>query len=218
MDRQADSKTVARRRLGIAVPAAALFVLALLPARACTGEATSAPGGSPLARSGEPDGTDGRAVRAKSTQDTSEKRLTRPDNGGGWLQTLAALAVVVALIFVVRMLLKRFAGSSRPTRRAGAIEVLAQARLAPRQQVSLLRLGRRLVLVGSGPAGLSSLAEVTNAEEVDELLAAVRSGGPGAFAGVFARYIGAAAGRPGGDSGQKAGGEPPSKGHPETDT
>ena len=209
---------MARRCLTILVPAAALLAGALLPGGLRGGEPTSAPAASARVPTGAPDGTDGRAVRSRATEDTSGKKLTRLSNGGGWLQTLAALAVVIVLIFAVRMLLKRFAASSSPARRGGAIEVLAQARLASRQQVSLVRLGRRLVLVGSGPAGISPLAEVTDPDEAKELLAAVRSGGSGTFAGIFARYSRHAADGPTGESSQKGHGESSSKGSQETGT
>ncbi len=207
----------ARRCLTILALAAALLAGALLPAGLRGQEPTSAPAASTPVRTDASDGTDGRAVRSGATEDTSGKRLTR-DGGDGWLQTLAALAVVIVLIFAVRMLLKRFAASPSSARRGGAIEVLAQARLASRQQVSLVRLGRRLVLVGSGPTGISPLAEVTDPDEAKELLAAVRSGGSGTFAGIFARRNRHAADGSTGESSEKGDGESSSKGSQGTGT
>jgi flagellar biogenesis protein FliO len=48
-------------------------------------------------------------------------------------------------------------------------EVLGRAPLAARQQVHLLRCGRKLLLVSVTQAGTETLAEVTEPEEVDRL-------------------------------------------------
>lgn len=137
---------------------------------------------------------------AEGGADDPGGRLLRPDaskklpgNGGGiwlgegWLQMLAALAVVAALIFATRAVLKRLGPAAKASGAGAAIEVVAQTPLAPGRQLSLVRVGRRLVLVGSGPAGLRSLAELTAPQEVEEVLADARSAKPGAFAGMLAR-------------------------------
>jgi len=100
---------------------------------------------------------------------------------GGWVRTLGALAVVVVLIFVVRLLLRRFAPARTSGALPGAIEVVARSSLSSRHRLYLVRLGQRLVLVGSGPEGLATLSEVTDPDEVSRLSAragaAVRPGG-----------------------------------------
>jgi len=199
------------------LPTAALALALIAPAVSwdvvCAAGPTSGPTDSTRLRRSASDGPDSRAVGGEARRDPARSRkLPRGGNGGGWLQTLGALAVVVAVIFAVRMLLKRFAGSAPLARRAGAIEVLAQTRLAARQQLSLVRLGRRLVLLGSGPAGIRSLAEVTDPQEVEELLAAARSGATGALAGVLARQGARAAG----GSDEKTHSESPSEGSKDT--
>jgi len=95
--------------------------------------------------------------------------------GGGssqwyqWARTLGALAVVVVLIFVARMLLKRFAPVSGSHRRE-LLDVLARRPISPRHQLLLVRMGRRIVLVGQGPSGLTPLGEVTDPDEAAALI------------------------------------------------
>jgi len=119
-----------------------------------------------------------------------DDRLGDGRSGGpltGLAQTLGALALVVALIFLVRYLLRRFGGASGSPGRSEAIEVVARTVVAPRQQLMLVRLGQRLMLVGAGSGGFSALGEVTDPREVAELLKTAAESKRGAFAGIFKR-------------------------------
>jgi flagellar biogenesis protein FliO len=122
------------------------------------------------------------AMTDRSTVDDFENRPLGGNRGGGgdkpstdpagfgWvemLQTLAALAVVVGVIFVTRWALRRLnrrlmaaAGSS------SALRVLATTPLAGRGDLVLVKLGGRLVLVGATSQGMTSLSEITDAAEV----------------------------------------------------
>jgi len=108
------------------------------------------------------------------------------DNPGGWLRTLGALAVVAGLIFAARWFLRRW-GASGPAGQAGPMEVLARASVAPRQQLLLVRLGKRLVLIGAGGGTMSTLAEVSDQAEVDELMRSVKAAKGASFAGLLTR-------------------------------
>jgi flagellar biogenesis protein FliO len=130
----------------------------------------------------------GRVVPRKTGGDES-----RPIGGGGsggdvvgWLRTLGALAVVAGLIFAARRLLRRWAGSA-PAGQAGPMEVLARASVAPRQQLLLIRLGKRLVLIGSGGGTMTTLAEVSDEAEVDDLMQSVKAAKGAGLAGLLTR-------------------------------
>ncbi|HUT60463.1 MAG TPA: flagellar biosynthetic protein FliO [Phycisphaerae bacterium] len=132
------------------------------------------------------------------------RRLNRDGAGvlDGWERTVLALAVVVAVVLGLRYLLKRFAGPGRITGRGGVIEVLARAAVLPRQHLLLVRMGRRLVLLGSAPGGLTTLAEITDPEEVAELSDAAQAGG--AVESILKRKPGAEAETPPADSAQSS--------------
>lgn len=93
-----------------------------------------------------------------------------------WIKTLAALAIVLALIFGLRLLLRRVGGGAAGGAARGAIEVLARTPVTPKHQVLLLRVGQRIWLVGAGSNGLSRLGEISEPEQVAELLGAVERG------------------------------------------
>jgi flagellar protein FliO/FliZ len=98
-------------------------------------------------------------------------------------QTLGALAIVVGLIFVASWLLRRAGG--RQTRGGqDAMEILVRKSISARQQLLLVRLGQRLVLVGSSAGALSTLCEITDQGEVASMLESVQAG-QGGFAGLL---------------------------------
>ena len=98
------------------------------------------------------------------------------DRPSGWLQPLAALGIVIGLIFLTRWGLRRIGLVRHLGGRNNVLQVLATTSLSPRHQMFLVRMGERLVLVGSGPGGLARLAEVTDPDEVAQLLAAAGNG------------------------------------------
>lgn len=81
------------------------------------------------------------------------------------------MAVVVVLIVALGWLLKRL-GGGRTLRSDGALQLIARANLSAKHQVFLMRMGERLVLIGAGPQGLSSLSEITDPAEANRLLQA----------------------------------------------
>jgi flagellar biosynthetic protein FliO len=89
-----------------------------------------------------------------------------------WMRSLGPLVVVLLVIVGLAALAKRFA----PQRLragltgAGAIEVLARQYLSPKQSVAMLKVGRRIVLVGMSPDRLTHLETIHDPDEVAELV------------------------------------------------
>ena len=118
--------------------------------------------------------------------DIDNKSITDGDNRGpgdgvwAWVQMLVALGVIVGLIFLARYLLRRFGLARSVLGGSDLLNVVARAPLTPRHQLYLLHMGRRLVLIGAGAEGLATLAEVTDPDEIGELLTAAKAG-PGSL-------------------------------------
>jgi len=184
-----------------AMPTAALFMLVLPWATPCArvrGAGPACPDGNsrPGAAASQPAGTQsttdsgGRALPPRTGDDELRPvggSNANHANGIGWLRTLGALAIVAGLIFAARWLLRRWRPSGL-IGAAGPVEVLARAPVAPKQQIVLVRLGGRLVLVGTGAGAMSTLAEVTDPAEVRELIDGVRAVGARGLAGLLARH------------------------------
>lgn len=116
-------------------------------------------------------------------QDRTDGGLAAPT--GGWtLSTLAALGIVIALIFGARLAYQRLGGRVA-TRATAAVEVLSRTSVAPKNHVLLLRVGQRVLVVGDSATGLRTLANVDDPEEVAALLQAVTASHDQSFTQTF---------------------------------
>jgi flagellar biogenesis protein FliO len=83
---------------------------------------------------------------------------------------ILALAIVLAAIFVSQQVWKRVGMPGAPGRASGALQVVSRLNIAPRQQVLLIRVGRRLVLIANSGTQMNPLCEIDDAEEAALLL------------------------------------------------
>lgn len=129
-----------------------------------------------------------------------------------------ALAAVIGLILCLRWGSRKLLALPAPGRTSHLMQVVARTSLAPRQQVLLVRVGRRLMVVGDSGGALSALGQITDADEVAALLGQAKSAaapavGTASFGGVLRRLANGSRNRDGGGS---AGEEEP-EAHEEAD-
>ncbi len=86
---------------------------------------------------------------------TSVASPASPLSVGSLAQLTLSLVAIVALIFAVSWLLKRFRLSGPRVR--GEMMVLDELALGPRDRIMLIRVGESQLLVGVGTAGVVSL-------------------------------------------------------------
>ena len=77
---------------------------------------------------------------------------------GGIFQVTLSLALVVALIFGVSWLLRRFKVAPGRGRGHGDIGILEEFAVTPRERIVLLRVGDAQLLIGIGAGGIVGLA------------------------------------------------------------
>jgi flagellar protein FliO/FliZ len=128
------------------------------------------------------------ATRPAGTQASTSAATSQPFE---FRRVVLALGAVIALIFGLRWVAKRvfvIPGSARASR---AVQVLSRSPLAPRQQVLLLQVGRRLVVVADSGGTMSTLCQIDDPDEVSSLLAQIMAergmASPKAFGSVFGR-------------------------------
>jgi flagellar biogenesis protein FliO len=129
----------------------------------------------------------------------SRQPLTRPaaPTVGGAVGTVAGgLGVVIGLFFVIAWLSRKFAPAGAVSLPKEAVELLGHAPFAGRQQLRLLRIGNKLLLIAVSPAGLETLTEITDAAEVEHLLALCRRNRPGSSQAAFQQVLGQLATEP----------------------
>lgn len=85
-----------------------------------------------------------------------------------------ALAAVVTLILLLRFGARRFLDLPGGQRSTGAVQVLSRTVLAPRQHVVLLKVGKRIIVVGDSGGQMSSLGDIADPDEVASLVGHIR--------------------------------------------
>ena len=120
---------------------------------------------------------------------------TRPGRTGLWRSLItvgSSLAVVLGLFFLVAWAMRRAAPRGSVLLPSEVVEFLGRAALATRGQVHVLRFGNKLLLVSITAAGVETLAEITDSEEVDRLAGLCRQAHPqsatAAFRHVFQQF------------------------------
>ncbi|HVZ92877.1 MAG TPA: flagellar biosynthetic protein FliO [Phycisphaerales bacterium] len=98
-------------------------------------------------------------------------------------RTALALALVIALLFGLRAVVRRVSGLSSGLRQqlgaagkapSGVLEVLGRYPVSRGQTLVLLRLDRRVVLLSQTTSGFATLSEITDADEVASILTKAR--------------------------------------------
>ena len=81
-----------------------------------------------------------------------------------------ATTLVLALVIGGGYMVRRFLPSVTSGAGSPIVSVMARTQLAPRQWVCLVRCGRRVLVVGLTGERITTLSEITDGEEVTELL------------------------------------------------
>lgn len=108
---------------------------------------------------------------------TTRQPVTKPavPTPSGAIGTVAgSLGIVLGLFLVVAWCLRRFSSAGAALLPKEVVELLGRAPLAGRQQMQLVRIGNKLLLVALSPAGAETLTEITDATEVEHLTALSR--------------------------------------------
>jgi flagellar biogenesis protein FliO len=109
----------------------------------------------------------------------------------GVIRVVGALGVVLGCIFIVRFAGKKFLGLQSTGAAAGAVQILSRTPVSPRQQLMLIQVGRRIVLVANCGVQMNALCEFTAADEVaalaGELQQKRRTSATSAFLSIFGK-------------------------------
>jgi len=161
------------------------------PLAAPPGESPAAPARAP--QSAAPNEKNSSAI-ALSPRSTARKAESPSQETRGPSQAVLSTAASLAMVLGAFLLLVWFtrknqkgAGGQLPT---DVFEVIGRAALAPKLNVHLVRFGDRVLLVSAGPEGVSTLAEVEDADEAQRLKAACLAGKPGSVSATFREVLG----------------------------
>jgi flagellar biogenesis protein FliO len=85
-------------------------------------------------------------------------------------RVLMALALVLGAIFLLRWIGHRLLLKNGALRGHKAIHVVSRSVLSPKQQVIMLKVGKRLIVVGDSGGQMSPLCEISDPDEVASLI------------------------------------------------
>jgi flagellar biogenesis protein FliO len=132
-----------------------------------------------------------RPINRNSTGPTTQAVKTSVPGAGLDIQkVILSLGIVIGLIMLLRWAAKWMFPGQAGIPASRAVQVVSRSVLSPRQQFLLLQVGRRLVVVADSPAGMNSVCEISDADEVAELLGQVRSQPSGALGKGFLTMFG----------------------------
>lgn len=110
--------------------------------------------------------------------------------GSSWLSSAFwSLGLVVGLILLCAYAVKRWMPGTLGGRQVGPFKMLARWSIATRQSLTLVQVGRRVLLLGVTPGQINTLAEVTDPAEI-EAIAAKCSAGRSVWAEGFGQLLG----------------------------
>lgn len=133
----------------------------------------------------------GDLIRASGQEPPTDEEAQTVNFGSGWvLNTLGALGIVIGLIVLTRVVWSKLTGQAVATgTNARVVEVLSRTAVAPRNHVVLMRVGQRILICSDSGNGMNTLSEVTDPEEVAELLTTVSSNEPTSISNSFNAMI-----------------------------
>lgn len=124
-------------------------------------------------------------------RETDPAKLDSETSAGNyWLQTMFALGIVIALIFVLRWFLRRMSGTASVTGGAGLVEVLARTPIGHKTQILFLRVNERVIVAGQTPAGMNTLAEFDHPDDIAMMLQKVEASRPTSITQSFSSLLG----------------------------
>ena len=135
-------------------------------------------------------GTPSKAASGPLDSDALESTPLNPPNAGGSFakydqstassgamqigRVVLALGGVIGLIVMLRIFAKRVMPGVAAARASSAVKILGRCPVSARQNLLVVQFGKRLVLVGDGGTNLNPLCEITDPQEVADILAQAR--------------------------------------------
>ena len=122
---------------------------------------------------------------AQSSNATPARTITPPDasqdgenessssslGGRSMGTTVAALGAILLLFLGLVQVWRKYAPQVNQSLPASAWQILGTAPLDQKHQLTIVRVGSRLLVLGQSDQGLQTLTEITNGEEVAQLMA-----------------------------------------------
>jgi flagellar biosynthetic protein FliO len=111
--------------------------------------------------------------------------LVSATSGPRWTELLGPLAMVLAIIAAVTYAVRRWLPRGMNPESRGLIRVLARQHLSAKQSICIVRLGRRVLVLGVCPEQVTCLTEIRDTDEASTFLAVAEKAKPESFSSLF---------------------------------
>lgn len=115
----------------------------------------------------------------------ADKQSSRPVLGFDMWKMAISLAIVLSLIFILRWASNYLMGNRGIIRGPEVIQIVSRKVIAPKQQMMLVQVGRRMVLVSNSNGQMNALAQIDDPEEIAELLGRAQTERPESMTRAF---------------------------------
>jgi len=125
-------------------------------------------------------------LELKPSSKDKARSLDKPTST--WAATLSmffSLAVVLCFFLLVAWLVKKAQPASFLKLPGDVVQVMGRTPMAPRQQMYVVRFGSKLLLISHQPGQTQTLAEITDADEVQRLAGLLEANQPGSISNSF---------------------------------
>jgi hypothetical protein len=138
-----------------------------------------------------------RAIRSGAGSGVADEKAAPGDGAkggvtaglGGVGQVIAALAIVVGLIFIGRALVRKFVPGAAASNGKGVIEILARHPLAKNQAIVLVRIGSQIVALNQGKESSESVLVISEPMEVSRIIGQIEGKSPASLQAGFNRLL-----------------------------
>ena len=113
-----------------------------------------------------------------------------PTAGGAVTTVITSLAVVLGLFILCMLIVKKANSRGGCAKLPGeVVQTLGRAPLAGRQEMHLVRVGNKLLLLSVTASGAETLTEITDPEEIDRLAGICRQNHPDSITASFREIL-----------------------------
>ncbi len=110
-----------------------------------------------------------------SRGDVKEEKGGKEQEGQSLWRMFGSLLLVIFFIVLAAYFVKKFMPGGKISGNISAVKVLVRITIGPRQYLSVVRFGSRLLLVGVSPGHMTNLVSIDDPDEISRIMGLVES-------------------------------------------
>ena len=130
------------------------------------------------------------SIALKPSDPNSKGDIKKPTNSiGSFLSVIFSMGIVISLFLGLAWVYKKSLPKSMGRLPHEVVQVLGRTSISPRQQMYVVRFGKKLLLVSQQPGQTQTLSEISDDEEVDRLTGICESNLPSSSTQSFSEVL-----------------------------